>query len=392
MKKWFRLTLMGAAFAGALTVSALAAENTVCASHLADLGLFRGTEQGYELDRAPTRAEAAVMLVRLLGAEEQAQALTYTAPFTDLVGWERPYVQYLYENGLTTGTGADTFGPDGACAAQMYAAFLLRALGYTEEAGDFAYADAIETAQQYGIYAPAVVDTVNFLRDDVTAASYMALAAVPKGDSGTLLDRLVQDGAVDAAAAAPYQALFADYAAYRTAVSGMDDLGRFSVRGGLRAEVSGADSYQLTVHTEEYLTVNPTAGEATAEGVLTMQSPGIEDYVTAYHRSAVEYAGAERYAMLYGYGAVPLAVVEQIDRNLTGWTFTLTGLPPVYEGQLWSLSRVSGAPWQMPAQSTLVQTVRNGRITTQTLTAAFTAAGMDAAVTVTGELESAQSI
>ena len=146
MNHWLRAALAGAALTALLTVPAFAAEDTACAERLDALGLFRGTEAGYELDRAPTRAEAGVMLVRLLGAEEEAQALTYTAPFTDLMGWEQPYVQYLYENGLTTGVSETDFAPNEPCSAQMYAAFLLRALGYSEAAGDFSYAAAVDAA------------------------------------------------------------------------------------------------------------------------------------------------------------------------------------------------------------------------------------------------------
>lgn len=134
MKKWIRFACAGAVLAGMLTASALAADFTASAEHLSELGLFRGSEQGYELDRAPTRGEAAAMLVRLLGAEDEAQAMAYTAPFTDLADWQKPYVQYLYEGRLTNGASATAFEPEGECTAQMYAAFLLRALGYTEAA------------------------------------------------------------------------------------------------------------------------------------------------------------------------------------------------------------------------------------------------------------------
>lgn len=37
---------------------------------LKKLGLFQGTEESFELERNMTRAEAAVMLVRFLGAED----------------------------------------------------------------------------------------------------------------------------------------------------------------------------------------------------------------------------------------------------------------------------------------------------------------------------------
>ena len=138
MKSKFRIALVAAVAAAGLMATAGAANFDHCADQLKDLGLFQGTEQGYELDRAPTRAEAATMLVRLLGKEDEAKALDYAAPFTDLAGWEKPYVQYLYENGLTTGVTETTFKPDQGCSAQMYTTFLLRALGYSDAAnGDF---------------------------------------------------------------------------------------------------------------------------------------------------------------------------------------------------------------------------------------------------------------
>ena len=134
MKKMFRIACAGAALCAALSTAALAADFTKSADRLHELGLFQGTENGYELDRAPTRAEAAAMLTRLLGKESEAKSLTYSAPFTDLQNWEKPYVQYLYENGLTTGATATTYEPEAPLTANMYAAFLLRALGYSDTA------------------------------------------------------------------------------------------------------------------------------------------------------------------------------------------------------------------------------------------------------------------
>ncbi len=99
MKK-MRIALASMLVAAGITATAGAANFTNCADRLKDVGLFQGTNQGYQLDKAPTRAEASAMLVRLLGKEAEAEKLTYTAPFTDLKGWEKPYVQYLYDNGL----------------------------------------------------------------------------------------------------------------------------------------------------------------------------------------------------------------------------------------------------------------------------------------------------
>lgn len=182
-----------------------------CAEALEDMGLFQGSDTGYELDRVLTRGEAAAMLVRMLGAEDEALAENYEHPFTDLVGWESPYVGYMYAKGLTGGATADTYNPRGECSLQMYAAFILRALGYGD---DFAYADAVNFAAKLG-----VVDFINagisgFRRDNAVAISYTALATHPKDSEVNLLTQLVEAGAVDAAAAAPYQQLFDDYAAF----------------------------------------------------------------------------------------------------------------------------------------------------------------------------------
>ncbi|MCQ5046763.1 S-layer homology domain-containing protein [Agathobaculum butyriciproducens] len=111
MKK-MRIALASMLVAAGITATAGAANFTNCADRLKDVGLFQGTNQGYQLDKAPTRAEASAMLVRLLGKEAEAEKLTYTAPFTDLKGWEKPYVQYLYDNGLANGMSATAYNPE----------------------------------------------------------------------------------------------------------------------------------------------------------------------------------------------------------------------------------------------------------------------------------------
>lgn len=366
MKQWFRTVLAGALLAGSLTVAAAAANYTACAEHLKNLGLFEGTAQGYELDRAPTRGEAAAMLVRLLGAEQNALTLEYSAPFTDLQNWEKPYVQYLYDIGATTGVSATAFAPEAPCTAQMYAAFVLRALGYTEADGDFAYADVDDFARQIGLYEAAVIDTEDFLRDDVAAASYTALSLIPKGSEQTLLEQLVENGAVDAQMAKSYQTLFNTYTQYRAATADMATLKQISVHGGLEAALSEKGTSSLTVRTEDYTTVNRVDGTAIAEGSITLESPNVDAYSQTYSMNAAEQADHVRAALLYGYDPVPLALVDSLKRSGSDWTFSFTVLPAQYEGYLWALSRV-GVALDQVGDAVLVQTVQNGRITSQIL-------------------------
>ena len=217
MKKFYKSIIVGAALSAAVAVNASAADFTNCADALNQMGLFKGTETGYQLDRAPTRGEAATMLVRLLGKETEALEKNYQTPFTDVQDWAKPYVGWLYENKLTSGTSDTTYSTNSVCTAQMYSTFLLRTLGYSDTATnpDFTYANAIDFAEQKGVIDIGNCDEDNFLRDHVVAMSYTALATEPKDAKyDNLLDKLVADGAIDSAKAKPYQDMFDLYDEY----------------------------------------------------------------------------------------------------------------------------------------------------------------------------------
>lgn len=166
------------------------------AADLKSLGLFRGvTETEFDLGRAPTRAEALTMLVRMLGKEAEAQQGEWSHPFTDLVSWQEPYVGYAYENKLTNGVTATQSGSDSSASAAMYLTFVLRALGYSDTNGaDFTWDDPFSLARQVGIL-PEGVDTGSFWRADVVLVSYAAMEARLKGSAQTLADKLITAGA-----------------------------------------------------------------------------------------------------------------------------------------------------------------------------------------------------
>ncbi len=214
MRRWMQRTVVGICAATALMGTALAADFTHCAEALQEMELFTGTKHGYELDRAPTRAEAAAMLVRLLGREEDAKSKIYPTPFQDVPKWAAPYVGWLYENKLTVGMSETKFGTTQLCNAQQYATFLLRALGYAEGDG-YTYQTALDYARTLG-----VIDAVNydsgkqFLRDQMVAMSYTALSREVKTGDGMLLDTLIAEGSIHAKKAAHTKAIFDDNNAY----------------------------------------------------------------------------------------------------------------------------------------------------------------------------------
>ena len=396
MNKWLRAVCVGAAAAAMLTASAFAANYTNCADSLHEMGLFQGTQNGYDLDRTPTRAEAAVMLVRLLGKEDEAKALTYTAPFTDLKGWEKPYVQYLYSNGLANGTNRTTFNPTGKCTAQMYAVFLLRALGYSDTA-DFSYANAIETAREQGIYDTGIINVQNFLRDDAAAASYTVLSVSPKNSEGTLLDQLVSENAITEADAKSYQNLFSTYAQYREATAGMDALLHYSVNSEFAspAAVTHDGRTVMQVQTSETTVFDREKNELLTDRKMTLSAPNTSDkqlltqsYLSdgaLYHKlngswSAELVTAAEQEGLAAMYGRVPLVCVDSLSQRAGSWTIICADTPNAYTELLWSVESAMGdldeAVRLQP--TTVTQSVSGGTIRRQSVSAAFTLDGMTA--------------
>ena len=223
MKRIFTVLAATLLLTAAMAVTASASDYDAVAEDLAAIGVFRGTSDGFELDRAPTRSEAAIMLVRLLGAEDEARdayaAGELTMPFTDVGATAAPYVAYLYQQGITNGTSATKFGT-GVCGAQNYVVFLLRALGY-EDGTDFQYADALAFAQEKGFYDPLMFPGT-FLRDDLAAVTYQALGTDLKDGSTYLLKSLIDSDAVDAQAAAPMTEKIETYRALQQASADME--------------------------------------------------------------------------------------------------------------------------------------------------------------------------
>ena len=131
------------------------------AEALKALGLFLGTDRGFELDRQPTRTEELVMLLRLLGNKDETLR-AYPAercPFDDVDGWARGSVAFAYDKGLTNGVGGGKFNmatpPTQRQLAQMFCTFVLRAMGYNDDPAkgptDFTYNGALDFADANGL-------------------------------------------------------------------------------------------------------------------------------------------------------------------------------------------------------------------------------------------------
>lgn len=177
---------------------------TDLAEALQTMGLVKGASGGFELYRGATRAEAVTMLVRLLAEESISNQGGRSHPFKDVDAWANNVVAYALEKGYANGTSKTTFSASSPTTVNHYMTFLLRALGYNDQAGDFKWDQAMDAAVQYGVITQAERDKIfstPFTRDHMVYLSYYALLSNRKGQSMTLLESLIERGAVSQSAA-----------------------------------------------------------------------------------------------------------------------------------------------------------------------------------------------
>lgn len=161
-------------------------------------GSFTGYGEGFDLEAAPTRLQALIMFIRVLGEEEQALAWTGTTPFTDIAKGSdaERYVGYAYSMGYTNGYSATQFKPAGAVNAYQYTEFVLRAMGYSS-AANTNLGDTLLRAQEAGVLTSgeaAMLQRDKFLRAELVYISYYALEAMLPDGSQTLGDLLCEKG------------------------------------------------------------------------------------------------------------------------------------------------------------------------------------------------------
>ena len=172
-------------------------------------------DPGRELTAPATRAQAAVLLVRLAGGEKKPDTDGWFAGFRDVPDWARTAVNYAARRGWVSGVSNVSFAPNGALNADAWCAMLLRMLGYTEKAGDFEISDAAAFAWRIGVTERQLTGTLNC--GDLYESMYDALDFPYKGTETTVLARLIDSGVCTASAANALGLLNREYTARQIA-------------------------------------------------------------------------------------------------------------------------------------------------------------------------------
>jgi Lysophospholipase L1 and related esterases len=117
-------------------------QNTSMENELQNIGIIKGSEHGFELDKEMTRIEAAAMMVRMLGNQDNRND-AYKYPFKDVPDWASAYIGFLYSNNYIKGLDENNFGSNTPISPNEYLVLMLRSLGYAENK-DFTYDKVFE--------------------------------------------------------------------------------------------------------------------------------------------------------------------------------------------------------------------------------------------------------
>lgn len=182
------------------------------AKALYGLGLYKGvSDKNFvpDLGSPLTREQSAIILLRLFGQEQEAEALTEgqvnesLARFADageVSGWARHQVAYAASTGVIKGIQSENglvFNPKGALKGIDYASLVLQQLGVK----DFDYFGALEKlASLNAITVPQMIafDKEQLIRDDVVGMSYGVLTTQAENGS-TVIENLIEKGLVERA-------------------------------------------------------------------------------------------------------------------------------------------------------------------------------------------------
>lgn len=163
---------------------------------LQELGLFYGTEDGPELERNVTRAEAVVMVVRMIPWERPMVHAGFMMPFSDVkTHWALMDIYEAKARGLVNGTGDGYFEPERSVTGREFAAMLLRGMDYTDVTTENAYDRGVELGLLSDNFTKSVVkQDMPLLRSDVVRICHAALL-VKLADGRQLSDMLIETGA-----------------------------------------------------------------------------------------------------------------------------------------------------------------------------------------------------
>ncbi len=228
-------------------------------------------DPGRDLTTPATRAQAAVLLVRLAGGEKKPDTDGWFAGFRDVPDWARTAVNYANRRGWISGVSNVQFDPNGHLNADAWCAMLLRMLGYSDKTGDFEISDAAAFAWRIGLTGRQLIGILSV--GDLAESIYDALDFCYKGTETTVLSRLMGLGVCTASAANALGLLNKDYTARQLAdryLSAAFQLSLYETEEQVHDEVSSADASGFFISADGLAVTNYHSIEDSIKATATL--------------------------------------------------------------------------------------------------------------------------
>ncbi|MDD2190292.1 MAG: transglutaminase-like domain-containing protein [Eubacteriales bacterium] len=170
-------------------------------SFFIDTKLLKGDGTGYGLEKTANRLEGIIILLRIMGKEEEALEMQdLPCRFTDVPDWAKGYVNYAYEENISKGVSDTLFGVSEIITADQYNTLLLRVLGYDDSQGDFRWYDSVDKAEDLGILPSDMIEAYlwsnSYTKGDLLDTSFCYLEANYKDQKQTLIGMLIETDVV----------------------------------------------------------------------------------------------------------------------------------------------------------------------------------------------------
>ena len=175
------------------------------------MDFFKGSAYGFNLNGTTTKAEAAAMVVRLFGGEDDALSGAYHHPYKDVNDWSSDYIGYLYENGVLEDTADGYYHPNEDIDTAAFLEMVLHALGYVESGQKLTEDQLFATAISCGLMSESEVQSMkadSFTRGTLVLIADDALNTKLSGTDYTLFQFLDSMGEIDSLGAAPDEIRF----------------------------------------------------------------------------------------------------------------------------------------------------------------------------------------
>ena len=224
-----------------------------------------------DLTAPATRGQAAVLLVRLAGGEKTPDTDGWFAGFRDVPDWARTAVNYAARRGWVSGVSNVQFNAGGSLNADAWCAMLLRMLGYSDKAGDFAISDAAAFAWRIGLTGRQLTGTLTV--GDLAESVYDALDFCYRGTDTTVLDRLLELSVCTAASANALGLLTPELTARQVAdryLSAAFQLRLYETEEQVHDEVNSADASGFFISADGLAVTNYHSIEDSIKATATL--------------------------------------------------------------------------------------------------------------------------